>query len=71
MRVAKDVQNSHVPNCDGIWQQVGLNLNLLKWAEYVDNYEDTRLLQILVYGFPLGIGQVTLVDKTLKIIVPH
>ena len=48
------VRASHTKNCDGVRKPVALNLNLQTWADYLDKYDDTRLLQFMTYGFPLG-----------------
>ena len=54
MELAMRVCASHTKNCDGVRKPVALNLNLQTWAHYLDKYDDTRLLQYMTYGFPLG-----------------
>ena len=54
MELARTVRASHTKNCDGVRQPVASNLNLHRWAHYLDKYDDTRLLQFMTYGFPLG-----------------
>ena len=54
INLARTGRSSQAHNCDVIWKPVGSNLNLLKWAHYLDKYKDTRLLQFMTYGFPLG-----------------
>ena len=53
-KAAEHIRRSGVYNCDGARIPVASHMNLNKWAEYVDCYKDRRLLQFLVYGFPLG-----------------
>ena len=53
-RAVEYIRMSKVYNCDGARIPVSSHMNLNKWAEYVDCYKDRRLLQFLVYGFPLG-----------------
>ena len=52
--LAHEVRESHAYNCDGMLQPIRSKLNVVKWAEYLEKYDDTRLLQFLMYGFPLG-----------------
>ena len=54
LQAAIRVADSGTYNCDGMRIPVGSRLNLANWARYLNRYKDRRLLQFLVYGFPLG-----------------
>ena len=56
LTMAVRVAESRLPNCDGLQCLVSPDLNLANWASYLHKYKDTRLLQFLVYGFPLDVS---------------
>ena len=46
---------TNLPNYKGAKIQVGSTLNLIEWHKYIDHFKDKHLLNLLTFGFPLGI----------------
>ena len=59
LRVVSQVTHSGVPNYKGCRIALGSNFNLKLWEAKLRHYEDKQLVNLLRFGFPLGI-----IDRT-------
>ena len=53
--LAKRVIRSGISNCDGLRVPLPSTFNLLAWRKYAPIFGDFRLVELLAFGFPIGL----------------
>ena len=64
--VVEEVIKSGRANCNGVHIPLDSGLNIQVWGKYTPLHGDGRLVEFLLYGFPLGVQGAGLVRKTVN-----
>ena len=59
-----EISRVGIPNYKGARIEIQSNINLDKWESYLKNYKDKEVVNLLRYGFPLGINDHKTLNRT-------